>query len=348
MQASNQIYRPRRSTHAAPLLLILILLVFVTSGANCNQWVRSYSQPRMLPETATLDQIVTLVNDNANRVQSLQATQATLSVPGAPSLRATVALAPPRRLRLRADASLTGAELDMGSNDDLFWLWVRRNQPPATFVCRHDQFAMSNARQILPVPPDWLLNAVGLAHFDTSQPLEGPFPLHGDRVEIRSRISTVAGDITQITVVDQWEGTVVEQDAYSPQGQLLAVARASRFLRDPATGATLPRSIDVQWPTAQMSFQLDVTNWLINTIPADNYTLWTKPVYPGYPDVDLANPNLRFAAPAGAPPPANTLPQVSMQPSAMAPPTTILQPATALPPSIPTAQYPPGTTVPLR
>ncbi len=90
---------------------------------------------------------------------------------------------------------------------------------------------MSNARQILPVPPDWLLNAVGLARFDTSQPLEGPFPVHGDRVEIRSRQSTIAGDITQITVVDQWEGTVVEQDAYSAQGQLLAVARASRFLR---------------------------------------------------------------------------------------------------------------------
>ena len=68
------------------MLLTLILLVFVAGGANCNQWVRSYSQPRMLPETATLDQIVTLVNDNANRVQSLQATQATLSVPGAPSV----------------------------------------------------------------------------------------------------------------------------------------------------------------------------------------------------------------------------------------------------------------------
>ncbi len=89
-----------------------------------------------------------------------------------------------------------------------------------------------------------------------------------------------------------------------------------------------------------MSFHLDVTNWLINTIPPDNFTLWTKPVYPGYPDVDLANPNLRFAAP-GAPPPINA-------PPAMAPPATMLQPVTTLPPSIPTAQYPPGTTVPLR
>src|SRR5258708_22131324 len=76
-------------------LLALLMLLFVASGANCNQWVRGYTQPRMLPQSATMDQIVAVVNENANRVQSLQSTSATLSVAGAPSLRATVALAPP-------------------------------------------------------------------------------------------------------------------------------------------------------------------------------------------------------------------------------------------------------------
>ena len=324
MTEPRKFQRKHRTPSAALIGLALTMLIFVAGGASCNQWVRGYTQPRMLPATATLDQIVTLVNDNANRVQSLQSTQATLSVPGAPSLRATVALAPPRRLRLRADASLTGPELDMGSNDELFWLWVRRNQPPTMFVCRHDQFAMSNARQIIPVPPDWLLNAAGLARLDPNQPLEGPFPVHGDRVEIRSRQSTAAGDITQITIVDQWEGTVVEQDVYNPQGQLLAVARANRFIRDPASGANLPRSIDVQWPTAQMSFHLDVSGWQVNTIPPDNLTLWTKPEYQGYPNVDLAEPNLRFNVPNATPPVT---------------PVTI--PGTA-------ALYPPGASMPLR
>jgi hypothetical protein len=306
-------------------LLALLVLLFVASGANCNQWVRGYTQPRMLPQSATMDQIVAVVNENANRVQSLQSTSATLSVAGAPSLRATVALAPPRRLRLRADGSLTGPELDLGSNDDLLWLWVRRNQPPAMFFCRHDQFGMSNARQIIPVEPEWLIDAAGLGRIDTTQPLEGPFPVHGDRVEIRSRKMTSTGEITQITVVDQWEGTVVEQDAYNQQGQLLAVARSSRFMRDPASGATLPRSIDVQWPPAQLSFHLDVANWIVNSPANDNPALWTKPEYPGYPNVDLADPHLRFAAPGSA---------------------SAAGPVGALP--IGVGQYPPGATVPLR
>src|SRR5262249_49488562 len=159
---------------------------------------------------------------------------------------------------------------------------------------------------------------------DTSQPLEGPFPVHGDRVEIRSRKSTADGEVTQIIVVDQWEGTVVEQDLYNSQGQLLAVARTSRFVHDPATGAALPRSIDVQWPTVQMSFHLDVVNWLVNTIPQDNFAFWAKPEYAGYPNVDLADPNLRFANPLSMPSAGNA---------------AMLGPAT---------QYSPGTSVPLR
>jgi hypothetical protein len=293
---------PCRAGSFALSVGLLLLTLFAASGASCNQWVRSYTQPRVLPESATLDQVVTLVNDNANRVQSLQSTQASLSLPNAPTLRASVALAPPRRLRLRADASFTGPELDLGSNDELFWLWVKRNPQPATFVCRHDQFALSNAKQIMPVEPESLIEAVGLPRLDPNDQLEGPFPEHGDRVQIRSHKSTAAGQTTQITVIDLWEGTVVEQDIYSPQGQLLAVTRTSRFKRDPISGAALPRSIDVQWPTAQLSFHLDVTDWMVNSIAADNMTWWTKPEYPGYPNVDLADPSLRFTMPGSGMP----------------------------------------------
>ncbi len=291
--------------HAMPpvrFALVVLVGLFSTSGAMCQQWTRSYVQPRTLPVSATLDQIVTVVNDNSSRVHSLQSTQASLSISGAPtSLKANVAMEPPRRLRMTADAPLAGRELDLGSNEELFWLWVKRNQPPAVFVCRHDQFAMSNARQIMPVEPEWLVEAVGLPHFDTTQLLEGPTPVRGGRLEIRSHQPSIMGNLTKITVVDEWDGTVVEQHLYDPLGHRLATARTGRYKRDPASGAALPRSIDVEWPTTQMAFHLEVTDWVVNSISTDNMAQWTKPAYPGYPDVDLADPNLRFIAPGTAP-----------------------------------------------
>ena len=318
--------------------LMLLIGLFAASGANCNQWVRTYTQPRVLPESATLAQIVTVVNDNTAKVagHSLQATQASLSIKGVPtSLRTSLALQSPSRLRLQANTPITGPELDLGSNDELFWLWVRQNKPPALFFCRHEQFAFSNARQIMPVEPEWLIEAVGLVHFDPAEPLEGPFPVHGDRVEIHSRKPSMMGDLRKITVVDQWDGTVVEQDLYMPDGKLLALSRTSRYKHDPLSGAALPRSVDVEWPTAELSFHLDVTDWVVNAIPPDNVSLWTKPEYPGYPNVDLADPHLQFL-PAGATPPANRAAARTYPPGAAVPVPNAGQP------------YPPGTAIPLR
>lgn len=293
-----------RKLQHAPWLAALVV-VFAASGANCNQWVRSYTQPRALPEAATVEQIVNTINTNTAKVQSMQASSATLSAAGAPmSLRAEIDLQTPRRLRLQASGSLTGKELDLGSNDELFWLWFRQNPQPALFFCRHDQYAMSNARQIMPVEPSWLLEAIGLVHIDTSQPIEGPSSVGSQRVQIRSRQISTLGELSKVTVINAWDGTVLEQHLYDPQGQLLASARNGRYQRDPISGANLPRATDLQFPTAGLSLHLDVSSWLVNTIPPDDLARWTRPVYPGAPDVDLADPNLRFAVPGGPPSPA--------------------------------------------
>jgi len=289
--------------------LAVVVIVFAASGANCNQWVRSYTQPRTLPEAATVEQIVNTINSNTAKVQSLQANSATLSAGGAPmSLRADFALQTPRRLRLQASGPVAGGkELDLGSNDELFWLWLRSNPQPALFFCRHDQYAMSNARQIMPVEPSWLLEAVGLVHIDTSQPIEGPSSVGKQRVQIRSRQISTLGGLSKVTVINAWDGTVMEQHLYDPQGQLLATARNARYQRDPVSGANLPCSTDLEFPTAGLSLHLDVTSWLVNTIPPDNLALWIKPIYPGSPEVDLADPNLRFAVP-GVPPSSAPVP----------------------------------------
>ena len=88
--------------------------------------------------------------------------------------RANIALERPRRFRLRADTMITGPEVDLGSNDELFWFWVRRSPEPAVYFCRHDQFSSSVARQVLPVEPEWLIDALGVATLDPAGDHSGP------------------------------------------------------------------------------------------------------------------------------------------------------------------------------
>jgi hypothetical protein len=270
--------------------LAILVVSIASSGASCPQVLRGYQVgtmplPRALPPQASLDQIIATVHDNTQRVRSYMAPQAVLSVPGVPRLSAQVASEPPRRFRLRAQTAVTGSELDIGSNDDLFWLWIRRHQPPVMLFCRHDQYAQSSARRLLPIRADWMPELLGLVRFDPENRHEGPFLLPDGRLEIRSRIGTT--------------GLVVEQHLFTPAGERLASVRTSRHRVDPQSGAALPRLVEVSWPASGIEFQLELTAISTNVPTTDPGQLWQMPAYEGYEPIDLADPSVVIGPPPG-------------------------------------------------
>ncbi len=263
--------------------------------------LQQYTQPipRALPPSPSLDQVVDVVNDNSARLSSLSAPKATVSVPGLPSLNANIAFQRSRSFRLVAQKFM-GTELDIGSNEELFWFWVRRAQPPALYYCRHEQFASSAARQMMPVEPEWLIEALGIITFDRTGQIEGPFPVGSGRVEIRTRSITSSGPRSRIVIIDESRGIVLENHIYDAQGVRLASAILSNHKHDPATGVKLPRQVEIQLPPAHMSLSLELGDVLVNQLTATPEQLFTKPVYSGYTEVDLAQPG--GLAPVGPPP----------------------------------------------
>jgi hypothetical protein len=239
-----------------------------------------------------------------------------LSGPGFPSLGASVAFERPRRFRLRAGTGLTGTELDLGSNDDLFWFWMHRNQPPAVLFCRHDQFAQSPARQTMPFEPGWLIEALGVVEFDPALPQQGPFPLPNDRLRIDTIRNTPEGPVKKVTIVDGSQGWVLEQHLFDAQGRLVASSVASEHRRDPLSGLIMPKVVSINCPLAQFAMRIDLGNVEINRMVGDPTTLWSMPSYPGAPPVDIGDPNFRppmapapVARSAQRPPPAVARPR---------------------------------------
>lgn len=279
--------------------LLALTLLFTATGASCRQYVRQYVEPRTLPEAATLDQIVEKVNGNTSKIISAQSTQARLKADGVPgTLVANIALMGPKRLHLQG--SLLVPRIDMGSNDEAFWIWIKDAPQPAVFVCRHDQFAQSNARQFIPIEPERLIETIALPHIDPNLVINAPQIVGANRIEIISRLPTQMGDLKQRMIVDAWNGYVLEQHIYDPLGATLLSSITSRHKHDPTTGAALPRTIEMSWPTSKMSFTLTVSDWTINGIPPDNMALWQVPQPKDYPVVDLADPNLQFGDPSAA------------------------------------------------
>jgi hypothetical protein len=106
---------------------VLVVVLATSAGCRWNQWFRRGAidpPPIVFSALPSPAEAVAAVNANTERVRSLQTQGATLSVPGAPAISAEIAVERPARLRLRAATQLLGPELDLGSNDQLFWLSI--------------------------------------------------------------------------------------------------------------------------------------------------------------------------------------------------------------------------------
>jgi hypothetical protein len=295
MQADTRAYRRF-------LCLAIVTGLFGLSGANCpflwtdqDELARA---PAAMGPSPNLDQVIQVVNAQTSQIYSFTARQATISGQGFPSLRASIAFERPRHFRLVAETGLSGKEIDLGSNDEVFWFWIRRNQPAATYYCRHEQYAASPMRRQLAIDPQSLIEALGIVQFDPTQHHQGPFPASGGRLEIRSTRDTPDGPAIKSTFIDGLHGVVVEQDVYDAKQVLVARSVASRFRRDPANGIFMPTVIDIQSPGNKFAMQINLGTVEINRPITNGGQLWAMPTYPGFPAVDLCNPRQVPGAPA--------------------------------------------------
>jgi hypothetical protein len=258
--------------------------------------------PEVLVTGAALEEIVAAVNQNADRLQSYQTNNASISVPGMPGiplLRGNIAAERPGRIRLQASTALTGAEVDLGANDELFWFWVRRNEPPAVYFARHDHSPGSAAEQLMPIEPEWLLDALGFTRLEAGGIHEGPTAISDQAVEIRSVAHGRRGPVTKRTVIDARRAWVLEQHVYDAQGTLLASATARSHRYYPQAGISLPQKIDIRIPAADFALSIDVGAVTVNGA-LTNPEVWALPVMNGYPQIDLgAAPPTSAAAPMG-------------------------------------------------
>ena len=278
--------------------LVTVLALFAGSGATCqrplfnNPFVAAGpAAPQVLPEGPSREQIIAAVNQNAARVRSLSATGVTISISdavGMPSLTGNIAAERPGRFRLTAGTGLSGQEIDLGSNDELFWIWIKRNEPPAVYFCQHEQFANSAIRQMLPVEPSWLLSALGMGEIDPATVFDGPLPRADGTVEIRSWLPSASGTLSRVTVIDARRAWVVEQYVYDPTGSTLlasAVAESHRYY--PVEQVSLPDRVSIRLPASNIAMKIDLGTVAINQLPGDPRQLWALPTFTGYPQYDL-------------------------------------------------------------
>lgn len=265
------------------------ILIFAALAGCRGPWPRyATPAPRVLPEQPTFSQVASVVNANSDRVQSILAPSATVRMTGSPGLRAQIAFHRPRQFRMVAN--LLGPQVDIGSNDEQFWLWTKQDN--RVLYCSHEQFASSAARQWIPVDPMWLPEAFGLVRFSPNEQHTEPAPMPGGRLRIDTTRTELGETTRRVAIIHAASGWVLEQYLYNESGTLLASAVSSGHTVDGITGATLPNQVEITWPTIGMSLHVELGNVQINNSSTGSPDRYAMPQYGGAKYVDLSDPNV--------------------------------------------------------
>lgn len=255
--------------------------------------------PIRFQKSPTLEQLVATINANSRPIENIQTQSATLSAPGVPTLGANLTLEPPRRVRLQAGlTSISGTDLDLGGNDELFWMHSKWMRPPAILYARHDDYRKSPARRMLPIEPNWLPEAFGIMNIGAADRVSGPTAPRPGHLELRTNVPTANGEMTKITVIDDRYGLILQQNVYDERGQLIATADLSQHRYYEELDVSLPLLVEMRLPPAQLSFRLEVGEYYINRVIEDPERRFAMPET-GDQKIDLADPRFRLLAPLG-------------------------------------------------
>lgn len=204
--------------------------------------------------------LVAYLNRNTDQITSWRCDKATLKARGGPllvpSLNAMIAIERPRKFRLQGTV-LNSNVVDLGSNQERFWVWVKNDEDPGILTSRHDCLRAAQQQLPLPFEPDWLIEALGVIPLD---PDEIEFEKHETDPKKcffrRKRTAPDGSPVELVSMIDTCKGVIVSHTLSDRAGNLVAMARMSEHEHDGKTGPQLPHTVELSWPQAKLGLVL--------------------------------------------------------------------------------------------
>lgn len=256
--------------HAAACLGLTLLVVL--TGCNTLRWgifrpPENIKTPVTQGTAPTTEQLTDYLNKNAALLKTLRCDEVRVTCRQgiqAVDLDARMICQQPRNFRMTANF-LGKPEVDLGSNEQEFWYWIRRGDP-AQIYCRYQDLDAGQVR-IMPFPfqPDWVLETLGMGQYgpashyqlDTSDP---------NKLKLIERTKSPQGKPVQKVIVFN------RRPAQAPEPQItdfilvdeesnkeICSAHVLASQIDPGTGGMYPKRLELSWPEQRLSLKLDLT-----------------------------------------------------------------------------------------
>jgi hypothetical protein len=250
-----------------------LALVIPLLGCNHTPILRDRQQPpppanAPLPEAAAL---VNYLNQNAAHVQTVRAKVDMDCKADRQSiaLGGHLACQKPRDFRLKANVMAQPA-VDIGSNNQEFWYWISKAEPPHVYHCSYRDLAKGNVRVPFPFQPDMVVAALGVADYDPN----GKYEVRASAKTwelIQDTTSPTGQPVKKIVVFNRMQAApgqpqVLAHVLRDARGNLICQAHIHRIQVDRTTRAVLPTKVTIEWPAQKVTMKMDLSDVQVNVI----------------------------------------------------------------------------------
>jgi hypothetical protein len=269
-------------------------------AAGCHNWPHLRDKGGSGDGLARLDrptpeQLVQYLNRNAAKVQGLECRQVSIDAKQGgqtAGLDALLVCQKPRDFRLVGRVA-GNTEVDMGSNSQEFWYWIKRApEPNYVYHCNYDDFRRG-VRMPFPFQPDWIMEALGVATYDETKKYQ--VRETQTTVELIEQAKTPQGQpVSKVVVFNRSPAAAgkpqiaafVLRDA---SGKEIATATVTDVQHDPATGAVVPRRINLVWPEEKIEMKMRLDGVRVGPIdPGRAASVFSRRNLASLPGFDLA------------------------------------------------------------
>jgi hypothetical protein len=271
------------------LLTSLLLATVVCCSQGCLH-LFNRDKPQASPvfgrriEQLPSQDFVSYLNRQAGYLQSVRYNSVSMSakVPGQwiPRLgNSMIVCSKPANFRMTAGAAVGGDQLDVGSNSQEMWMYVKQAETPFVYCSQSDFPKVQNT---LPVKfePNWVLQALGMAEYDPNKNYTVTVDERTRRYILSYEDTTATGQQvlkqTEISAdtMDNGEPQVRRHTILARDGKtVLAEARIRRVQeenlgKDPTTGlpaiVQLPTDVLLEWPQEKVQMELRLGQITVN------------------------------------------------------------------------------------
>ncbi len=289
-------------------------LILALAGCSSTRW--SWLKPNPTNDSKTVagtpsaEQLVEYLNTNSSRINSLWVSDVDITatsgfqsiggLQGKMAIQRTAAAASPlaqptpKNFRFSV-ASTVGQEVDLGSNEQEFWFYIKRDQP-YQFYCNHSDWNAGKVDALkLPFQPEWIVEVLGLGQYGPPE----KYQVEGDRDHIRlvERTRTAQGiAVKKVIVMKRRKMDVPEpqvtQFLLLEDGTNKEICSATISQAMVLAGAMLPKRMELKWTETRTKLALNFRDVNPNPTPAIDQSAFLRRPLNGIASMNLATKQL--------------------------------------------------------